>query len=73
MIVTPKMWELEQRITHLQWLHQCDPNDYMIEFELDELSRRYARLAQMERLGLKVILGGRHSSNSSTDPNSQAV
>lgn len=72
MIITSKMWGLEKRIEHLGWLHKCDPNDYMIEFELQELKHKYAKLTRIECLGLKLVQGGLHPSKASTEPKAQS-
>lgn len=66
MIVTPKMWELKQRIGFLQGILDLDPGDYMARFEMDELTIAYAKLDKRERLGIRVIPGGRQPSTSQT-------
>lgn len=64
--MTPKMFEIEQEIMRLRKRFMADPNDHMLSFEIDELVNRYDILAKFEKLGLKLLLGGLHSSNTST-------
>ena len=47
--LTPKMFLLKERIKHLEWLHKCDPSDYMVEFELIELKLDYSNEVAKER------------------------
>ena len=65
MILTPRMWEIKQRMEALELWVLADPGDYLLQFELDELRIEFKRLSQMEKLGLRVIQGGQ-SSNPST-------
>lgn len=50
-----KMWGLYQRIKQLRWLFQCDPGDYLIETELDDLVAQYDSLDRRGRLGLRLV------------------
>lgn len=65
MTVTPKMWAIQQRITFLSWVCTTHPDDYDALKEMEDLIERCLKLERAERLGLRVIPGGRLS-NSST-------
>lgn len=64
MITTPRMWALRLRIATLEWYHQNDPGDYMVEFELNELIAEYNTLKKIQQLGLRCIEGGQLPSSS---------
>lgn len=71
MILTSRMWNIKQRIDFLALRAVRDPGDYLIRFELDELTVKFNRLMRIEKLGLRVLEGGR-SSSSSTEEKPQA-
>lgn len=62
MIVTPQMWSINQRIEFLEFCNLTSPEDFLVKFELEELRIKYKQLNRKEELGLKVIEGGRQSS-----------
>ncbi len=66
MIITPEMFKISCEIDRLRARLAKDPGDHMVEYEFDSLVARYDNLAKFEKLGLKVVLGGLHSSNRST-------
>jgi hypothetical protein len=63
MIITPEMFKISERIEELRQKLAKDPGDYMINFEFDELVTKYDLLDKMEKMGLKVINGGKNSNS----------
>lgn len=61
MSTTHKMWALKLRIDTLEWYHQNDPGDYMVEFELNELRIEMDKLERTQKLGLVCLQGGQLS------------
>lgn len=66
MVLTPRMFLMQDAILLLEAKLAKDPGDYMVDFELGELRSKYVLLERRERLGLSVIQGSGQSSNSLT-------
>ncbi len=67
MIITPKMFVLQEEIKRLEEVSKRDPGDYLSAFELAEARISLDKLGRIEKLGLKLILGGKYVKQASTN------
>lgn len=67
MIISPKIFGLTKRIEFLTHLLKADPDDAEVDAELQVLEHKLDKLQRIERLGLRLILGGDENCRQTSD------